>query len=115
VPAEMDATAEPDAPGDGEETEEAGEPDGEAPAECGNSLVEPGEECDDGKDGDPDDGCRNDCRWSCHDNGECGARPCAEAGACDTGRTHRCVYTPRGTDAQCRASAFPAPSHRREV
>lgn len=29
---------------------------------CGNAFVEAGEECDDGANGDPSDGCRDDCR-----------------------------------------------------
>ena len=30
--------------------------------ECGNSVVDPGEACDDGKDGDNDDGCTDACK-----------------------------------------------------
>jgi cysteine-rich repeat protein len=33
--------------------------------ECGNSIVEEGEQCDDGNNGVPDDGCRDDCKFSC--------------------------------------------------
>lgn len=29
---------------------------------CGDTLVDPGEECDDGQDGDPDDGCTDLCK-----------------------------------------------------
>ncbi|MBN1654450.1 MAG: DUF4215 domain-containing protein [Deltaproteobacteria bacterium] len=32
---------------------------------CGNGLVDEGEECDDGQNGDDDDGCRDDCNTSC--------------------------------------------------
>ena len=37
---------------------------------CGNDVVDSGEECDDGQNGDNDDGCRDDCTFSCHDDSE---------------------------------------------
>ena len=44
----------------------AGEPEPEA--ECGNGVIEDGEECDGGADG--ADGCTNDCEVDCSDFGE---------------------------------------------
>jgi len=45
--------------------------DEEVPAECGNGIIDGDEECDDGRNGDPDDGCTDECLYSCHDNTEC--------------------------------------------
>jgi len=39
-------------------------------SDCGNGVVEEGEECDDGNT-DEDDGCTTRCRFTCHNNGEC--------------------------------------------
>ncbi|MBI4917379.1 MAG: FG-GAP repeat protein [Acidobacteria bacterium] len=72
-----------DTAGDGEEAAEegtgeadddsggddAGEEADAAPA-CGNAVVEPDEECDDGNDT-SGDGCENDCSFSCHDDADC--------------------------------------------
>ncbi len=39
---------------------------------CGDRAVDEGEQCDDGKNGDPNDGCRDDCSYSCVDaTGDC--------------------------------------------
>lgn len=35
------------------------------PPTCGNGLVDEGEQCDDGQNGDDNDGCRDDCNYSC--------------------------------------------------
>ena len=42
-------------------------------SECGDSFtdVNVGEECDDGKDGDPDDGCTDECTFSCTVDEDC--------------------------------------------
>jgi cysteine-rich repeat protein len=32
---------------------------------CGNGTVEPGEDCDDRRNGDPDDGCTDSCTYTC--------------------------------------------------
>lgn len=37
---------------------------------CGNRTVDDGEECDDGN-VTPDDGCENDCSWSCENEADC--------------------------------------------
>jgi len=51
--------------------EEIGGEDREVISECGNGLVDEGEECDDGKNGDPYDGCRDDCKFTCKQNSDC--------------------------------------------
>jgi cysteine-rich repeat protein len=38
---------------------------------CGNGVVDTTDECDDGSNGDEDDGCRDDCTFSCHENVDC--------------------------------------------
>lgn len=38
---------------------------------CGDGSVDEGEECDDHANGDPNDGCTDDCLFSCHDDSEC--------------------------------------------
>jgi hypothetical protein len=35
------------------------------PAECGNSMRDTREDCDDGRNGDPADGCSDDCQFRC--------------------------------------------------
>ncbi|MFH1437590.1 MAG: hypothetical protein ABIJ56_17925 [Pseudomonadota bacterium] len=57
--------AEPDETADIPEDEQA------EVAVCGNSETESAEECDDGKNGDDDDGCTDDCGFSCHENPDC--------------------------------------------
>ncbi len=65
---------------------------------CGNALVEPLEECDDGN-GFPDDGCEPDCTWTCEADLDCD-----DADACNGGETcvdHVCrdgTDLPDGTD-----------------
>ncbi len=47
--------------------------------ECGNGVAEAFEQCDDGADGDPCDGCLDDCTWhenSCGDGYRCGLEEC---------------------------------------
>jgi cysteine-rich repeat protein len=64
-------------------------PDVVVPAGCGNGTVDPGEECDDGKNV-AGSGCEPTCRYTCHD-----AADCAVVGSCVQGRTcdgsHRCT------------------------
>ncbi len=45
--------------------------DTEVTAQCGDGDLSDGEECDDGANGDPDDGCTDGCVYSCHDGTEC--------------------------------------------
>ena len=56
---------------------------------CGNGQIEPGEGCDDGANGDPCDGCLDDCTAyvnACGDGVQCGAESCddgANGDPCD--------------------------------
>ena len=70
-------------PDDGEEVD--------ASPICGNGLLEPGEECDDGNET-PGDGCEDDCRWTCGAATECddgedcnGTEICGAAHVCEPG------------------------------
>ncbi len=38
---------------------------------CGNGVLDEGERCDDGRNGDDADGCRDDCSWTCEADVEC--------------------------------------------
>ena len=95
---------EADGEGDGEGTgdpveTEGGEEDvpGDLPADtpldggCGNAVLEPPEECDDGNDA-PGDGCESDCLTTCHAATECADEdPCTDS-TCEEGGTGRlCV------------------------
>ncbi|MFH1438646.1 MAG: hypothetical protein ABIJ56_23255, partial [Pseudomonadota bacterium] len=59
--------------------------------DCGNNVVDPAEDCDDGNDEDGNDSCRNDCTWRCSKDAECNEDdPCGPYGVCDTDN-HVCV------------------------
>jgi len=59
---------------------------------CGNGIADDGEECDDGQNGNPDDGCRDDCTYSCHNNGDCrDADICNGEEICNTETSHTCT------------------------
>jgi cysteine-rich repeat protein len=67
---------------------QGGEP---IPDTCGNGTVEEGEQCDDG-DQDPDNGCRNSCRFTCVIDNDCtdgafcnGTERCTEDHTCIAG------------------------------
>ncbi|MCB9620886.1 MAG: putative metal-binding motif-containing protein [Sandaracinus sp.] len=58
---------------------------------CGNGEVDGMEDCDDGRNGDDADGCRDDCRWTCADDFECGdANVCNGTERCALA-SHTCV------------------------
>jgi cysteine-rich repeat protein len=68
---------------------------------CGDSFTDTvgGEECDDGADGDPDDGCTDTCYYSCHSDTDCDdSELCNGAETCGTVTTAGRVCQP-GTDA----------------
>src|SRR5690606_22556200 len=52
------------------------------PAGCGNGVVDSAEECDDGRNGRDDDGCRDDCTYTCDEE-----TPCADADMCNGEKT----------------------------
>lgn len=60
------------------------------PASCGDGIVSAGEDCDDERDGDDLDGCRDDCRWTCEDDAACDdGNLCNGRERCDLA-THTC-------------------------
>ena len=58
-------------------------------ASCGNGEVDGSEECDDGRNGDPDDGCTDTCEYSCHEE--------TQDEDCDDG--HGCTENICGSDS----------------
>lgn len=60
---------------------------------CGDRWVDAsrGEECDDGKDGDPSDGCKDDCRFTCNTNPDCSDDNSCTNDVC--GANHTCTNT----------------------
>ncbi len=56
---------------------------------CGNSQVEPGEDCDDGNTVETD-GCTSQCKFSCTVAGDCGDSNVCTQDTCDT-TTHMCA------------------------
>ncbi len=87
-------------------------------AVCGNSIVEPGEDCDDGGlDGTVTDGCNTQCHFVCvNAMTDCAAAPYCEKNSCTTG--HLCqpiADTSKngmtcGTGLQCSNGACIAPT-----
>lgn len=74
---------------------------------CGDLYADAaaGEECDDGQDGDNEDGCRDDCAYTCHGGGECDdGRGCTDD-MCDAEDTHACTHETVPDTAICRPQA----------
>jgi len=69
---------------------------------CGDEYIdtENGEECDDGN-GINDDGCDNDCAYSCHDSSECDDGQGCTSGICNTD-DHTCDYLLVVAGVSCR-------------
>lgn len=79
-----------------------------APIECGDGVVDPGEECDD-HNLVPGDGCESDCTWTCEDDGECAdGSTCNGFETCDVG-LHDCrAGVPQSDGAECNLDGDPA-------
>lgn len=59
---------------------------------CGDRWVdEATEDCDDGKDGDDDDGCTDQCRYTCVDADDCDDDDACTTDSCNLA-THTCVF-----------------------
>ena len=59
------------------------------PPGCGNGVVDPVEECDDGKNV-AGSGCEPTCRYTCHDASDCAVKDgCVQGRTCDA--AHRCT------------------------
>jgi alpha-tubulin suppressor-like RCC1 family protein len=81
-----------------------GAEDPEIPPLCGNGELNAGEECDDGRNGDPDDGCTDACAYSCHFDEDCSdAIPCTND-ACDPFE-HTCSNRLSEEGTVCRPAA----------
>jgi cysteine-rich repeat protein len=75
----------------------------DAAVRCGDGFVFEGvEECDDGDDV-SQDGCENDCKFTCRTDDECEARnPCLGGTRCDRRDTHTCILgTPLPDNSSC--------------
>ena len=76
---------------------DADEPEFEIPATCGDRVVDPGEECDDGN-AVSGDGCEVTCRFSCHGDDECmDGSVCNGSESCNID-SHTCVGGVPGED-----------------
>jgi len=75
----------------------------EIPKSCGDGNVDDGEECDDGRNGNPDDGCKDDCTYSCHNDSECDNGHDCTLNLCITS-THTCDFQLSPSGTICRAS-----------
>ena len=75
----------------------------EIPPTCGNGNVDEGEECDDWRNGNPDDGCKDDCTFSCHSNDECDDGHDCTSNLCITS-THTCNFSFLLSGTICRPS-----------
>jgi hypothetical protein len=74
-----------------------GELEVEIPVTCGDRVVDPGEECDDGN-AVSGDGCEITCRFSCHGDDECmDGSVCNGSESCDM-ESHACVDGVPGED-----------------
>jgi len=76
----------------------------EVPSTCGNGRIEAPEECDDGRNGNDDDGCRDDCRFTCHNDTECNDGHECTQDICNVA-SHTCFSMTKGNGVLCRDSA----------
>ena len=70
---------------------------------CGDEKTESGEDCDDGKNGDDDDGCTDECVFSCVKNLDCDDLDACNGGEICDAELHRCVS---GTPITCDDANF---------
>jgi cysteine-rich repeat protein len=73
---------------------------------CGDGFLDAaaGEECDDGRNGDNEDGCRDDCAYTCHENGDCDDGHACTDNLCDADGMHLCVHPVSDSGTVCRAA-----------
>lgn len=78
-----------------------------APGSCGDGLLDPGEECDDGNTTDGD-GCDGDCTYSCHDATDCDdGLACSIDGCVEAVVGRRCDHALASAGTPCRPAAGP--------
>ncbi len=77
-------------------------------AVCGDGMLRSlpadpsdAEECDDGRDGNPDNGCTDDCTYSCHADEDCDDGEACTTDTCETTLFHYCFSTPSGEGSVC--------------
>ena len=73
-------------------------------ASCGNLIVEYPEECDDGKNGNQDDGCKDDCTFTCHNDNECNDGHNCTLDFCNL-LSHTCDFHLLPEETVCRPSS----------
>jgi hypothetical protein len=74
----------------------------DTPAACGNNVVDEGEDCDDGRNGDPDDGCTDECTFSCENAADCDDNEICNGDETCNLDTHTCgAGTPPPEGALC--------------
>ncbi len=87
------------------DTPDENDPEANAPPEpvCGNEELEDGEDCDDGNNGDNDDGCTDQCTFTCTSHVDCDdINGCNGRETCDVTK-HTCVA---GTPINCDDANF---------
>ena len=89
--------------------QDSGTPDATADAPkavCGDGIVEPGEDCDNGANNGPNTGCENDCTFSCVAGTSKGDPKCSDGNPCNgmetCGSDHIChPGTPEPVGTSC--------------
>jgi cysteine-rich repeat protein len=72
-----------------------------APAACGDTHLDPGEECDDGN-AENGDGCESNCRYSCHEHPDCDdGAPCTVETCAPNELGLACVSEPAADGVTC--------------
>lgn len=102
-PADYELQCAPDFECDARVDDQCTEPDAEAEVpvpECGNGDTEGLEECDDGN-ATPDDGCEDDCRFSCHVTEDCADTDPCTRDECRVGGTGRVCERSLEAGAAC--------------
>ncbi|MBN1771140.1 MAG: hypothetical protein JXB32_07770 [Deltaproteobacteria bacterium] len=81
-------------PDEATEVEDRADEAGEVAGRCGDHVLDPGEECDDGNDA-PGDGCEPDCSFGCDGPEECDdGDPCTEDSCVVFGEGRACAHAP---------------------
>jgi alpha-tubulin suppressor-like RCC1 family protein len=83
------------------ETDASTDWDVEIPPLCGNGYVDTGEECDDGRNGDQEDGCTDVCTYSCMRDEDCDDGHGCTDDACE-GASHACSHDILPSGTPCR-------------
>lgn len=73
---------------------------------CGDSFADEGagEECDDGRNGNPFDGCKDDCSYTCHEDDGCDDDLDCTDNVCEP-ESHACAFPVSSPGTVCRPAA----------